>query len=235
MTSVILRKIIMGLGTLVVTVTAQADVSVPYTFTNSTTPKQSELNANFQTLANGINALSSRVDKLEAKVTSNQTLNSSSLKTQANTITSLSARINKLEGKLVMDDLAGNYKVYGLQNELGIGSTTYTDDGSVGSYLQSGTIKLNADGTYSASLLESGHDLQIKRQNSIQFLSRSLHRSNGSNSGTWSISGNNLSLSSFANGSPLSLSITASGRILVSALSNPDDGTTVLLFLVKTS
>lgn len=230
-----IHKIILGISVVAMSVIAQAEVTVPYTFTSGVTPRQSELNANFQALAKGINALSARVDKLEAKVTSNQTLNTSSLKTQSTSLTALSSRVDKLEGKLVMDDLAGNYKVYGLQNELGIGSTAYTDDGGVGSYLQAGTIKLSANGTYSAALLESGHYLQIKRQNGVQFLSRSAHRGSGSNSGTWSISGNNLTLSSLVNGSPLALSITASGRILVASVSNPDDGTTVLLLLVKTS
>lgn len=65
-----MRKLLSTLVLTAATFAAQAQTSVPNTFTAGTPAKASEVNANFQALVTAINGLNTRVSKLEGKITS---------------------------------------------------------------------------------------------------------------------------------------------------------------------
>lgn len=154
-------------------------------------------------------------------------------------VTSLESRVNKLEGQgLTAADLAGTYSVAVLST-----STTapQANNGRMEHVASSGTLTLNANGTFSLSGSVTGFALvwNFSGSNPVATAAVTANSFTNSppNSGTWGFSGNTLLLT-FSAGETASLTGTVGGRLFIySGLdTNVDtDGGLNLILVARTS
>ncbi|MDE2420859.1 MAG: hypothetical protein KGO49_06730 [Gammaproteobacteria bacterium] len=181
---------------------------IPYTFSAGTPIVADQVNTNFQSLATAISNLQTTVGKLNGSVA------------------------------LTSTDLVGTYSMNYLQNELH-GQTGSGGYAEVDSYTSGGTVTLNSDGTGTMTgINETGTNLTISGgntsigQGSVQGTA-AVHASAGSNTFTWSYSGNNVALT--IGSQTVNFTVVAGGKLLINSSNNPTDNTTKLITLAKTS
>jgi hypothetical protein len=142
----------------------------------------------------------------------------------ASDLAALTARVAKLEGQIAAADLVGTYALRGFQIELsgGTGRTA-----QVSSYVFTGTITLNADGTATVSGgPENGNTLSFTVPPSLSIFQGSP---GGSGTSTWTY----LNGSVTVDGVTPPLSVAAGGRVLIGVSANPADGTDVIVILTR--
>lgn len=127
----------------------------------------------------------------------------------ATAINNLTTRVNKLEGQLVAGDLAGTYSnfVFGV-----LATPQPSNSARVESYNSRGTLILSANGTFSMSGTINGYSLTWNMTGGT--VSGQTEAIPDNRSGTWSLSGNTLTLSS-SGGGTASLAVTAGGRLFI--------------------
>lgn len=181
-------RMLIAVSIYALTLAAQAQtVTVPNAFVAGAAAKASEVNANFSTLAAGINALATRMARLE--------------------------------GQISAADMAGTYALKGIQMELAGGAGAH-----VASYVYSGTAVLRADGTGTLTTPQTGSQLNLFSQPSAIV---GANRPAETSTFTWTLA--NGVLTAFGQ----TFAVSNGGRMLVSASSNPADGTDVMLIVSR--
>jgi hypothetical protein len=202
------------------TVGAQT-ASVPNVFTAGTAAKAADVNANFAALVAAINNLTARVSTLEGT------------------------------GAISTASIAGSYSVVEFGNSVlftaGTGGASNVsgsnDVAELVSAASTTALILNANGTFTVSGTEQrmalGWNGGYTTSAGLQLTSGAVYFPTGDNgsfpnggSGTWSLSGNRLTL--VPNSGGCSANITASGsRLFIGTCSS--SGTNVLMILIRTS
>lgn len=200
-----MRTILLALSLVALSCGVSAQTSIPNTFAAGTPARAAEVNANFQALATAINTLTTRVAKLEGS-------------------------------GLTAADIAGTYAVTGMQMGLipSVGTPgAGTNQGLLESISYSGTLTLTAGGgaggTSSGNVTEAKNSLRWVFNPTGPSLTTTLTPSTQSEalSGSWTLTGNRLSLGG------IDYHGAAGGRVFIGALSNPTDGSNVLLVAVR--
>lgn len=174
--------------------------SVPYMFTSGTRASASEINSNFQSLATAINNINNRIDKLEGK-------------------------------NITVADIAGTYTWTGLQVGLGV-STTSSIQSNIETVLFNGTIVLVSDGTFNLNVTNDTTTLnKVDNSSTSQgdllthyFTNNTLQ---SGATGTWSVIGNTITISSPSFSKSIILTGTSGNRILVGSVSAIGNASTI--------
>jgi len=175
------------------------------------------------------NNLQAQVSALQTQVTA--------LQTQVNT---LQSSMSKLNGQISASDLSGTYAIHGIQNEL-TPLIAGVRPASVGSYVSSGTLTLNSDGTGTVSAPDYG--------NYLVFGQSSLVSADSTDGGpplsfVWTYSNGAVTLTLVnaggLTGTTITFSVAAGGRVMVGVHSSHtvgqeyfDGGTDVLLVMSR--
>jgi hypothetical protein len=147
----------------------------------------------------------------------------------ATAIDNLTSRVSKLEGQLTAADMVGTYAITGL-------SVTVSSQAQVTNNSVQGTLNLNANGTYSLSI-SGGIAFSLNwifvGSNPVQSASapyQTITPPLYNESGTWSLSGNTLSLNPSGGGGG-SVVVTAGGRLFVTSSATSPGTTTLNIFI----
>lgn len=139
----------------------------------------------------------------------------------------VTARIDKLEGHITAADLVGTYAIHGIQNEMHAPNSPGGFPTQISSYVFVGTAVLASDNSVSISGTQTGSTWFLGPPSSVQ----PFQGSGGPLAGTWTYANGAVTVS--LGGAPVSLSVTAGGRVLIVASANPADNTDVLLILTR--
>jgi hypothetical protein len=149
---------------------------------------------------------------------------SPTIESLASDLVALTGRVAKLEGQIVAADLVGTYALRGFQIELSGGAG---GPAQVSSYVFTGTVTLNADGTASfVGTPDNGNSLSFTTPASVSIFQGS---GGGSGTSTWTYVDGSVTVEG---GTP-PLSVAAGGRVLVGVSANQADGTDVILILTR--
>lgn len=141
-------------------------------------------------------------------------------------IQALKERVRKLEGHLTRDEVVGSYVFRSLQTAL-ITNTNQPTVGRLEHLAAEGGVELNANGTFTLNLRESGFNAiwQVPTlRNRVDKLD--------TGSGTWTYQNGVISMT-FDGGEVVPFAGAVGGRLFLRAESNPADGTTTIVLLVK--
>jgi len=162
-------------------------------------------------------------NNLQAQVSALQT-QVIALQTQVNT---LQTSVSKLNGQISASDLSGTYAIHGIQNEL-TPLIAGVRPASVGSYVSSGTLTLNSDGTGTVSAPDYGNYLVFGQSSLVSADSTD----DGPLSFDWTYSNGAVTITLVnaggLTGTTITFSVAAGGRVMVGVHSS-HPGTDVLL------
>lgn len=140
-------------------------------------------------------------------------------------VNDLAARVNRLEGHLTQAEVAGAYTVSLYQSALIADASQSV--GRLEHLTSSGTLRLEANGTFTLSGTEAGFNALWQPAGARETVNRA-----DTASGTWSYSAAALRLT-FDGGGTESWTGGVGGRLFIHAGANPADGTTTLVLLVR--
>jgi hypothetical protein len=207
-----------------------AVTTVPFVFTQGTPAKAAEVNADFQALADAIDAQQLLTDAQTLRMNAQDKTIAALTAVQPSAIVSLINRVDKLDGTtpVTAADLIGNYSFEALITQL---ITVTPNSAANGNEVMTTTIK----GTLTLELGGTATYAFIGKTQTQGYLGGTIATTSSSTSSTippaplhWSLSGGRITIVEMGK----TFSIVSGGRLLVGAGQN-DPGTNNLFLLIR--